>query len=169
MFNGIDPFSVLGASGTPEVPGLGFRFDTNNRWPYPNPTGLTDVMEGFCPPHFPDMRAAVHALCERKFGRGGPFNADTPGPWKDTAPSRRLPRCTARFPRVRGAAGAHIFDTFGKFRAQFRRWSPPSTSRRTTSIWNSTIGFSNRVPIFPRTPITSRDGTGAGRFKLAAS
>jgi len=34
-FNGIDPFSVLGASGNPAVPGLGFRFDTNQDWPYP--------------------------------------------------------------------------------------------------------------------------------------
>jgi hypothetical protein len=70
MFNGLDPFSVLGASGNPAVPGLGFRFDTDDRWPYPNPTGLTGVMEGFCPPHYVDMAvAAVEALCERKFGR----------------------------------------------------------------------------------------------------
>jgi hypothetical protein len=38
MLNGMDPFSVLGASGNPAVPGMGFRFDTNDRWPYPNPT-----------------------------------------------------------------------------------------------------------------------------------
>jgi hypothetical protein len=44
MFNGIDPFSVLGASGNPAVPGLGFRFDTSQDWPYPNPTGLEGVM-----------------------------------------------------------------------------------------------------------------------------
>jgi hypothetical protein len=44
MFNGMDPFSVLGASGNPAVPGLGFRFDADERWPYPNPTGLTSVM-----------------------------------------------------------------------------------------------------------------------------
>jgi hypothetical protein len=36
MFNGMDPFSVLGASGNPAVPGMGFHFDTNERWPYPN-------------------------------------------------------------------------------------------------------------------------------------
>jgi hypothetical protein len=39
-------------------------------------------MEGFCPPHFSDMREAVEALCARKFGPGGPFHPDTPGPWK---------------------------------------------------------------------------------------
>jgi hypothetical protein len=116
MFNGIDPFSMLGASGDPAVPGLGFRYDTDDRWPYPNPTGLAGVMEGFCPPHYPDMRAAVEAVCERKFGAGGPFHPATPGPWKDS-------------PKVRSAAQVHseafkacialqaqyVLDTFGKF------------------------------------------------------
>ena len=116
LYNGIDPFSVLGASGVAGVDGLGFRYDTDNRWPYANPTGLTGVMEGFCPPHYPDMRAAVEAVCERKFGKGGPFNPETPGPWRDSA-------------KVRGAAEVHseefrecvalqaqyVYDTFGKF------------------------------------------------------
>jgi hypothetical protein len=116
MFNGLDPFSVLGASGDPAVPGLGFRYDSDERWPYPNPTGLEGVMEAFCPPHYADMRAAVEAVCERKFGPGGPFHPDTPGPWKDSS-------------RVRSAAQAHdeefrecvtlqaqyILDRFGKF------------------------------------------------------
>ncbi len=116
MFNGLDPFSVLGASGDPRAPGLGFRYDTADHWPYPNPTGLEGILEGFCPPHFPDMRAAVEAVCERKFGEGGPFHPETPGPWKDS-------------PRVRSAAQVHndefrecvalqaqyILETFGKF------------------------------------------------------
>jgi len=42
MFNGIDPFAMLGASGNPQVPGLGFRYDKDERWPYPNPTGLKE-------------------------------------------------------------------------------------------------------------------------------
>jgi hypothetical protein len=62
------------------------------------------------------MRAAVEAVCERKFGPGGPFHPETPGPWQDS-------------PKVRGAAQVHeesfkacvalqaqyVFDTFGKF------------------------------------------------------
>jgi hypothetical protein len=83
MFDGIDPFTVLGASGDPEIPGLGFRYDQREGWPLPNPTGLEGVFEGHCPPHFPDMRAAVRAVAERKFGPGGPYHPDTPGPWKD--------------------------------------------------------------------------------------
>jgi len=39
MFDGIDRFTMLGASGHPDVPGLGFRYDQDERWPVPNPTG----------------------------------------------------------------------------------------------------------------------------------
>ncbi len=116
MFNGVDPFAMLGASGDPVAPGLGFRYDNDARWPYPNPTGLEGVMEGYCPPHYPDMRAAVEAICRRKFGPGGPYHPETPGPWKDSR-------------KVRSAAQEHdecfracvtlqaqyIYDTFGKF------------------------------------------------------
>ncbi|HZS86191.1 MAG TPA: hypothetical protein VFE42_01710 [Chloroflexota bacterium] len=118
MFDGIDRLTILGASGDPEVPGLGFRYDTDPRWALPNPTGLTGVFEALCPPHYPDMRAAIDAFCQRKFGPGGPFHPDTPGPWKDSR-------------RVRGSAQVHddhfracmavqaqyMFDTFGKFPA----------------------------------------------------
>lgn len=118
MYNGINPYVVLGASGEPDVPGLGFRYDTREDWPLPNPTGLPGVMEGFCPPHYPDMRAAVEALVERKYGEGGPYNPGTPGPWKESS-------------RVRGAAQLHdeefkecvtlqcqyVYDTFGKIPA----------------------------------------------------
>jgi hypothetical protein len=116
MFNGLDPFALLGASGDPAAPGLGFRYDTDEGWPNPNPTGLPGVMDGHCPPHYTDMGAAVEALCQRKFGPGGPFHLETPGLWKDSA-------------QVRGAAQVHdetfracvalqaqyIYDTFGKF------------------------------------------------------
>ncbi|MEW5873700.1 MAG: hypothetical protein AB1752_00785 [Candidatus Zixiibacteriota bacterium] len=116
MFDGIDPFTALGASGNPDVPGLGFRFDTDERWALPNLTGREGVFEAHCPPHFPDMRAAVESVHRRKYGPGGPFNAETPGPWKET-------------PKVRGAAQVHseefrecvavmaqyVFDKFGKF------------------------------------------------------
>lgn len=116
MFNGLDPFSVLGAGGDPKVPGLRFRYDEDERWHHSNPTGLEGIMEGYCPPHFRDMKAAVEAVCKRKFGPNGPYHPETPGPWKDP-------------PRVRGAARVHddtfkecvtlqaqyIFDVFGKF------------------------------------------------------
>jgi hypothetical protein len=116
MFDGIDRHVVLGASGDPQVPGLGFRYDTDERWSIPNPTGLAGVFEGYCPPHYADMRAAVEAFAGRKFGPGGPFHPDTPGAWSESA-------------RVRGSAQVHsqefkecvalmaqyVFDRFGKF------------------------------------------------------
>jgi hypothetical protein len=87
MFDGIDRFSMLGASGDPDIPGLGFRYDEDERWSVPNPTGRERVFEAFCPPHYPDMHAAVEALVERKFGKGGPHNAETPGKFPATVPS----------------------------------------------------------------------------------
>ncbi|HSK47216.1 MAG TPA: hypothetical protein VLA05_04325 [Coriobacteriia bacterium] len=118
MFDGLDPFSILGASGDPNVPGLGFRYDLKEQWPYPNPTGLAGVMEGFCPPHYADMRAAVDAVVERKFGPGGPFHPETPGPWKD---SRRV-RSAAQvhddeFKECVALQAQYILETFGKFPA----------------------------------------------------
>jgi hypothetical protein len=116
MFDGIDRLTMLGASGDPEVPGLGFQFDEDDRWSMPNPTGLPGVFEAYCPPHYPTMPDAVEAFTLRKFGPGGVYNPETPGAWLDS-------------PRVRGAAAPHtpefnacvslqaqyIFDSFGKF------------------------------------------------------
>jgi hypothetical protein len=82
MFDRGDRFTMLGASGNPEVPGRGFRYDEDERWSTPNPTGREDGFETYCPPHYPDMVAVVEAFAERKFG--GPFNRDTPGAWSDS-------------------------------------------------------------------------------------
>jgi hypothetical protein len=104
MFNGIDPFSVLGASGKPEVPGLRFRFDVDDRWPYPNYRARQ--RDGRCrPPHYTDMSAAVEAVCERKFGLGGPFHPETPGPWKDSPYPLGRPAAQRRIQRVRRPTG----------------------------------------------------------------
>jgi hypothetical protein len=115
-FDGVDRLSILGASGNPDVPGLGFRYDEDDRWPMPNATGREGIFESFTRQHFGSMRGVVEALAERKFGPGGPFDPSTPGPWKDSA-------------KVRGAAAPfdeefidlltlqaeYIDDTFGKF------------------------------------------------------
>jgi hypothetical protein len=116
MFNGLDPFSVLGASGNPDVPGLGFRYDKDERWPYPNPTGLEGVMEGFCPPHYTDMRRAAEAVCRRKFGPGGPFHPETPGPWQDSRKVRSAAQVHGEeFVECVALQAQYVFDTFGKF------------------------------------------------------
>ncbi|MCP5119958.1 MAG: hypothetical protein GY953_54870, partial [bacterium] len=118
LYGGISPLSILGASGDPAVPGLGFHFETDQRWPLPNVTGLPGVFEGHCPPHYSDIRDAVEAVINKKFGSGGPYNSQTPGPYKEN-------------PRVRGAAAKHgsqfrdcvttmaqyTYDQFGKLPA----------------------------------------------------
>lgn len=116
MFNGVDPFAMMGASGDPDVPGLGFRYDEDDRWPYPNPTGRQGVMEGYCPPHYPDMRSAVEAVCRRKFGPGGPFHPETPGPWKNSPKVRSAARVHDEpFKECVALQAQYVYDTFGKF------------------------------------------------------
>jgi hypothetical protein len=116
LFTGLDWFAVLGAGGDPAVPGLGFRYDTDDRWPVPNPTGLPGIFEGFCPPHYPDMHAAVEAFVERKFGAGGPLNEATPGPWKDNPAVRGSARLhNDAFIDCVALMAQHIYDRFGKF------------------------------------------------------
>jgi hypothetical protein len=116
MFDGIDRYTVLGASGDPEVPGLGFRYDTNEKWALPNVTGLPGIFEGYCPPHYPDMRAAMEAVAERKFGKGGPFNPQTPGPWKESSRIRSSAQIhSEEFKDCVATMAQYVFDRFGKF------------------------------------------------------
>ncbi|WP_392435726.1 hypothetical protein ACF3DV_19570 [Chlorogloeopsis fritschii PCC 9212] len=116
MFDGMDRHVVLGASGNPEVPGLGFRYDTDERWSLPNPTGLPGVFEAFCPPHYPNLRAAVEAFAKRKFGVGGPFHPDTKGPWKESAKIRASAEIhSEEFKDCVALMAQYIYDRFGKF------------------------------------------------------
>ena len=90
MFDGIDRFTMLGASGDPEVPGLGFRYDADPRWAVPNPTGLRGRLRGFLP-------AAPRG---HGGGRGGVRASESSAragcsiPTRP-APGRRAPRCAA--------------------------------------------------------------------------
>jgi hypothetical protein len=116
MFDGIDRFSMLGASGNPDVPGLRFRFDEDERWSTPNPTGLEGVFEAYCPPHYPDMAAAVEAFTQRKYGPGGPFHRDTPGAWSDSPGFRGSAQVhDDQFKACVALQAQYVFDTFGKF------------------------------------------------------
>lgn len=116
MFDGMNPFSVLGAGGDPAVRGLGFRYDADKRWAVPNPTGLEGHFEGFCPPHRRDMREAVEDLVRRKFGPGGPFHRDTPGPWKDAPAIRGAGEVhSPEFRECVAVMAQYILERFGKF------------------------------------------------------
>jgi hypothetical protein len=116
MYDGLNPFSVLGASGDPEVPGLRFRYDVDRRWSLPNPIGLDGHFEGYCPPYCGEMREAVERVVTRKFGPGGPFNRDTPGPWKGSASVRASAQIhDDDFQDCVALIAQYIYDRFGKF------------------------------------------------------
>jgi hypothetical protein len=119
MYDGINPFSLLGASGDPEVPGLGFRSDMLPGQPLPHVTGLDGILEGHCPPHFKDMRAAVESVVRRKFGAGGPFNEKTAGPYKESDAVRgsAMP-INDEFIACVATMAQYVQDTFGRFPAK---------------------------------------------------
>jgi hypothetical protein len=116
-FDGIEHMTLLGASGDPEIPGLGFRFDTDPRWGTPNPTGRTDgTFHAYFPPHFPTMAAAVDAFCARKFGPGGPYHPDTPGAWTESRAIRSsAQRHDDRFRACVTRQCEYTYETWRKF------------------------------------------------------
>ncbi|GAC69173.1 hypothetical protein [Gordonia soli] len=114
-FDGIDRLSILGASGEADVPGLGFHVQTDDRWALPNPTGLDGVFETLSRPHVVDAAEAVQRFADRKFGPGGPFHPDTPGPWSDSPGVRgSAAPYDERFLRLLTQQVAYVDDTFGK-------------------------------------------------------
>ena len=118
MYEGVDRHTILGASGDPNVPGLGFRYDTDERWSLPNPTGLQGVFEGYCPPHYKNMRDATEALARRKFGVGGVYNPNTPGAWNDSPKVRaNAAPYTEEFKECVALQAQYIYDTYGRFPA----------------------------------------------------
>jgi hypothetical protein len=118
MFDGVDRHTTLGATGDPAVPGFGFRYDADERWAIPNVTGIPGVFEAHCPPHYPDMRAAVEAFVTRKFGPGGPFNPETPGAWRDSSGVRGSAQVhDEEFKDCVVTMAQYVYDTFGKFPA----------------------------------------------------
>ncbi|MBZ4691383.1 MAG: hypothetical protein JG765_2634 [Cereibacter sp.] len=118
MYTGLNPFTVLGASGDPAVPGLGFRFEKQEGNPLPHFTGLPGVFEAHIPPHHADMRAAVEAAVARKFGVGGPFDPAQKGPYKETAAVRgSAAGIDAEAIEITTLMADYVLSTFGRFPA----------------------------------------------------
>lgn len=116
FFSGISPFSLMGAGAAQGVRGLGFRFETNPQWGVPNPVGLEGVYEGYCPPFHRDMRAAVRAYVDLKFGKGGTYDPAAPGPFLDNAKIKAAAQPPA--PELVEAVvktAEYIHATYGKF------------------------------------------------------
>jgi hypothetical protein len=102
MYTGINPFTVLGASGDPAVPGLGFRFEMLERLPAAARHRPARRLRGARAAAPRDMRAAVEAIVARKYGAGGPFDPTTPAPTRRTPWSGRpRPASTPRRSRSR--------------------------------------------------------------------
>ena len=115
FFSGISPFSLMGVAANKGVEGLGFQFQTNPTWGVPNPIGRKGVYEGYCPPFYADMREAINAYVELKFGAAGCYTDKVNGPFlnpsvKDTA---RPP--TAEEVDAVVAIAEYIYTKFGKF------------------------------------------------------
>ena len=116
FFSGISPFSLLGVAASKGIEGLGFRFEKQPQWGVPNPVGLDGVYEGYCPPYFPTMRAAVDRYLELKHGVAGAYTPGTPGPFRDNdavkatavKPSAELVDCVVEI-------ADYIYRTYGKF------------------------------------------------------
>jgi len=115
-FNGMDGLSALGAYSDEGVSGLGFRFTHDARWPTPNPVGLDGIYEALCPPNYPDMRSAVEEFVERKFGPGGAFDPDTPGPWRGSPRVKgSVVRYGDEFVECLTEIAEYVLGKFGKF------------------------------------------------------
>jgi hypothetical protein len=113
-YDGLDRLSVLGGSGDPRAPGLGFVADHDDRWPFPNVTGLPGYFETLSPPHVASVAAGVEKLVARKYGPGAPFHPDTDGPWSDTPKVRGSALPPDGIQEVVAAEASYIYDTFGK-------------------------------------------------------
>lgn len=120
FLTGINRWSVLGAFAQKGVVGLGFRFTQDERWTLPNPVGLDGRYETLSPPFYPDMRTAVTAFVERKFGPAGAYDPSTPGPWKRSADVRRsVEPYSDEFVACLSEVAQYIHDTYGRFPSAF--------------------------------------------------
>ncbi|ORW09077.1 hypothetical protein [Mycobacterium kyorinense] len=106
MYDGLNRLSVLD--------GLGFVADEDERWPFPNVTGLPGYFETLSPPHVPSVAVGVQKLVTRKYGPGGPFHPDTPGPWLDTPKVRASALPPDGIQELVTLEASYIYDTFGK-------------------------------------------------------
>lgn len=119
-FNGMNRWSILGAFAEKGISGFGFRFQHDDRWPLPNPVGLDGHYEAMCPPYHADMRAAVTAFVESKFGEGGAYDPARPGPWKDsTKVKESVTPYTEEFVDCMVEIATYIHTKYGKFPGTF--------------------------------------------------
>jgi hypothetical protein len=96
MFDGIDRFSMLGASGNPQVPGLGFRYDEDERWSTPNPTGRQGSLRPTARRTTTTWPRRWRPLPSASSARAGPSTPPPPGPGATARASAAALRSTTR-------------------------------------------------------------------------
>lgn len=99
---------------------LGFRHETPKGFPLPVPVGIDGVLEGYCPPYFPSMAAAVDAVVEAKFGPEGIYNPEGPhkAPYRDRHEFQLgVPRYSEKLVQCVKDICAYIYETYGRFPA----------------------------------------------------
>jgi hypothetical protein len=141
QYSGINPLSLLGASGDPAIPGFGFRVSSPGKSQVLNPVGLDKYFEGFTPPYYKDMHAAVDAFVALKFGEGGTYDPATPGPFSDSPRIKeRTHRYSAEMVECLKIVAQYIFDTYGKFPAT----APSVYARLYTQVHHVDLDFYDR-------------------------
>lgn len=116
LFTGMNPLTIMGASEGDDITGLEFQFQRRDDWTLPNPVGLDGYYEGFCPPYYPDMHAAVETFVEKKFGERGSYNSASSGPY-----SREVKATANEYSdelvEAIGEMAQYVYDEYGKFPA----------------------------------------------------
>lgn len=118
LFSGINTSTLLGASTDEGIPGFGFRFEKRPDWLQANPIGLDGIFEPLVPPYVPDMHEAAKRFAARKFGRGGNFDPERPGPYRENARIKSLvDRYDDDFVAYLGSVAQDIYEAYGRFPA----------------------------------------------------
>lgn len=116
LFTGMNPLTIMGAYKEDGITGLDFQFQQRDDWTVPNPVGLDGHYEGFCPPYYPDMHAAVEAFVEKKFGERGAYDPASPGPYSSEVKAT-ADEYSDELVAAIGEMAQYVLDTYGKFPA----------------------------------------------------
>jgi hypothetical protein len=111
------PQAVMGGYAAGGIKGLGFRYESDKAG-RSFPVGIDGIFEGYCPPYFKDMDAAVDAVVETKFGKDGLYSADsgTPLPVLDKNEFiAAVPRYSDKLVQCVKDICNYIYDTYGRF------------------------------------------------------
>ena len=88
----------------------------------PNPVGLDGLLEGYCPPYYPSMSAAVDALVEHKYGKSGVYSETSDlkkvfHPGKGEVFLEEVPHYSPEVIECTRDICNYIWDTYGRFPA----------------------------------------------------